>query len=249
MLSVFEQELEMLKRGEGPNFWFPPPASVLDKIEKGRTAEALEQMIALQAQGPTNASKVYSLLSLAEFYEYVLLDQQKAIDCHKKALKEYPRDGLPARISQAPFTVGVWSSIKIAICLQKMERYEEAVEYYSCHYPWRMFWFEIAECHALAGNKTKAKEAYRKAGEYHLGGHWGSEIELAFRAYAVLDDVKMMRKAVDAVPTTYVPALAATVLTQLKEWAEGAGMENAAAIVASVQKNSSKIDTKVTDKL
>jgi tetratricopeptide (TPR) repeat protein len=247
MLSVFEQELEMLKRGNRPDFWFPPPASILENIEKGRTAEALEQMIAWQSPGLTIDSQVYPLLSLAEFYEYIVLDQQKAIDCYLKALKNYPQMGLPTRASQAPFTVGIWASIKIAICLQKMGRYEEAVEYYSHHYPWRMFWFEIAECHALAGKQTEAKEAYRKAGEYHLGGHWGSQIELAFRAFAVLGDIKMMRKAVDAVRSTYVPALAASVMIQLKEWAEVAGMKKAALIVVSAQKNPQKKGSNVTE--
>ena len=248
MLSVFEQELEMLKSGKLPNFWFPPPASILENIEKGRTSNALEQMIAWQSPGLTIDSEVYPLLSLAEFYEYIVLDQQKAIDCYLKARKKYPQMGLPTRISQAPFTVDIWASIKIAICLQKMGRYEEAVVYYSHHYPWRMFWFEIAECHAFAGKQTEAKEAYRKAGEYHLGGHWGSHIELAFRAFAVLGDVKMMRKAVEAVRSTYVPALAASVLPQLKEWADGAGMKKAALIVVSAQKNPKKNGLNVTEK-
>jgi hypothetical protein len=54
---------------------------------------------------------------------------------------------------------------------------------------------------------------------------------------------------VTGVQTCALPiSLAAEVLIQLKEWAEGAGMKNAAAIVDSVQKNSSKIDPKVTDK-
>jgi len=229
-----------LKSGERPSFWFPPPASVLDSIENGRTPEALEQMIALLSRGPTDERKVYPLLSLAEFFEYIVMDQQKAIDCYLKALKEHPQEGLPTQISQAPFTVGIWAAIKIAICLQKMGRYEEAVEYYSYHYPWRMFWFEIAECHVLAGKQTEAKIAYRKAGEYHLGGHWGSHVELAFRAFAVLGDDKMMRRAVDAVRSNYAPALAGAVLTRLKEWAEGAGMKNAVAIVALTQKNNPK---------
>ena len=51
---------------------------------------------------------------------------------------------------------------------------------------------------------------------------------------------KMMRRAVDAVRSNYAPALAGAVLTRLKEWAEGAGMKNAVAIVALTQKNNPK---------
>jgi tetratricopeptide (TPR) repeat protein len=169
---------------------------------------------------------------MGEFQEYIVKDLPKAVDWYLRALKEHPEEGLPSRASQAPFTVGIWVPIKVAVCLQKMGRHEDAVKYYSHHYPWRMFWFEIAECYARAGNQKKAKEAYRKAGEYHLEDTWGSQPELAFRAFAALGDKEMMKKAVEAVGGKYAPSAAKATLWQMREWAKGARKKEAAGIAA-----------------
>jgi len=222
MLSVFEQEEERLRRNEPHDFWFPPPDDIAEIIDKGKgnSIDAHNKMADFEKGGPVNGSGAYPLLSAGEYHEYIAKDLGKAVACYKEAVKLYPDDGLPSRASQAPFTVGVWANIQIAICLQKQGLHEDAVQYYEHHYPWRMFWFEIAECHKKANNKPEAKKFYKMAAEYHIEGSWGSSPELAFRAAVALNDNALMKQAVAAVKKKYSPAAARATLEQMRDWAE-----------------------------
>jgi len=132
----------------------------------------------------------------AEYNNFVLKDLPAAIEDYKKVISEHGVEplpnfsGYPQFAFQAPFTIEVFSNIRIAYCYSEMKRYIDAAEYFQKGYPWRPFYYESAECYRAAGDIKNAKRMYEKAYTYHLSGHWGSDPEIAGKAKMRLDRLR-----------------------------------------------------------
>lgn len=129
----------------------------------------------------------------AEYKNLVLGDIPAAIEEYKKVISEHGSEplpnfsGYPQFAFQAPFTIEVFSSIRIAYCFCAIKRYADAAEYFQKGYPWRPFYYESAECYRAAGDISNAIRMYEKAYMYHFSGHWGSNLEFAKKAKRRLD--------------------------------------------------------------
>lgn len=127
-------------------------------------------------------------MSLAEFYDTVVRDKKRAIEEYQTIIKTHGNQHLPVCDYQAPFTIEIFSRIRIAICYQYLQQYQKAIEYYAYGYPWHPFYLEIAECYRKIGDENNAKVMYLKTIEFHLSGKWSSDPTYAFRASLELGD-------------------------------------------------------------
>ncbi|HOF34077.1 MAG TPA: hypothetical protein PK624_09270 [Spirochaetota bacterium] len=161
-----------------------------EEIHKGSREEKLKRFNALRKSPEVN------VMFAAEYLNFVLGDMSDAIEEYKKVISEHGSEslanfsGFPRFAFQAPFSIEIFSNIRIAYCYCALKKYPEAAEYFQKGYPWRPFYYESAECYLAAGDKPNAVLMYKKAYEYHLSSHWGSDPEFAEKAKRRLDLIK-----------------------------------------------------------
>jgi tetratricopeptide (TPR) repeat protein len=161
--------------------------------------------------------KKLSIMALAEFYELMVKDKQKAINEYQQVIADHGKEGLPGGIYQAPFTVETFSRIRIAVCYQSLGQYEKAIEYYQYGYPWFPFHFEIAECYRLMGEVENAKKKYLESITFNLANLWGSNPLLALRAALILGDKEKAFQAILVLKRHYSKSDFESILVRVSE--------------------------------
>lgn len=140
-----------------------------------------EKLLLLENIDPNETNFMF----LCEYYNHVLEDKSRAITEYEIVIELYGDiqlpmfSGVPIYSFQAPFTVKDYAQIEIAICYQTIGNYQMAIEYYHNHYPWYLFYFEIAECYRLLYDYENMYAYYAEAIIYHLSDEWGSQSSIA----------------------------------------------------------------------
>lgn len=142
-------------------------------------------------------------MALAEFYDLLVKDKQRAISEYQRVIADHGEEPLPMGIYQAPFTIANFSRIRIAACYQSLGQYDKAIEYYRFGYPWKPFHFEIAECYRLMGDAKNAVKYYLECIAYDIAGQWASDPTMGLRAALIIDSDEKAVQAIEAIKKRY----------------------------------------------